>query len=181
MRTDDDDNPGTGFDEDRFRNVLELLIATTTMPLDVERYIHAGAQFYAWPDGDHVEIGLVFTDAWPALAAKRAEANGWPPSEPPTENEWDEGIMIGRVPVADLERKPQVEAMTDDELQRQREHAGRQLFDVLAVSTEHEDITNVQAFRKMCESAITVYEGTDDQHVADWAREALRVMDERGL
>ena len=31
----------------------------------------------------------------------------------------------------------------------------------------------------MCEAAIKVYDGTEDQHVADWAREALRLLDER--
>jgi hypothetical protein len=31
----------------------------------------------------------------------------------------------------------------------------------------------------MCESAITVYEGTEDECVADWAREALRLLDKR--
>jgi hypothetical protein len=48
------------------------------------------------------------------------------------------------------------------------------------VSTEHKDITKLQAFRQMCEAAITVYDGTEDQHVADWAREALRLLDELG-
>jgi aromatic ring hydroxylase len=33
----------------------------------------------------------------------------------------------------------------------------------LAVSTEHEDITKVEAFREMCEAAIKVYDGTEDQ------------------
>jgi hypothetical protein len=32
----------------------------------------------------------------------------------------------------------------------------------------------------MCEATIEVYDGID-QHVADWAREALRIMDERKL
>lgn len=31
----------------------------------------------------------------------------------------------------------------------------------------------------MCEAAITVYDGTEDQYVADWAREVLRLLDER--
>jgi hypothetical protein len=31
----------------------------------------------------------------------------------------------------------------------------------------------------MCEAAIKVYDGTKDQYVADWAREALRLLDER--
>ena len=31
----------------------------------------------------------------------------------------------------------------------------------------------------MCEAAIMVYDGTEDQYVADWAREALRLLDER--
>jgi hypothetical protein len=54
-------------------------------------------------------------------------------------------------------------------------------LDRLAVNTEHEDITTIQAYRKMCEAAITVYDGTDDQYVADWCREAIRGLDERGL
>mgnify|MGYP003288296744 CR=1 FL=1 len=47
------------------------------------------------------------------------------------------------------------------------------------MSTEHQDITKVQAFWEMCEAAIEVYDGTEDRYVADWAREALRVLDER--
>jgi hypothetical protein len=68
--------------------------------------------------------------------------------------------------------------LTEDE-RRRREDAVRQLWDRLAVSTEHQDITKVQAFREMCEAAIEVYDGTEDRYVADWAREALRVLDER--
>jgi hypothetical protein len=68
--------------------------------------------------------------------------------------------------------------MTEDE-QRRREEAARQFLDVLFTKTEHKDITKVQAFREMCESAIEVYDGTEDQRVADWAREALRLLDER--
>jgi hypothetical protein len=50
------------------------------------------------------------------------------------------------------------------------------------VNTEHQDITRVQAFREMCEgeATIKVYDRTEDQDVADWAREALRLLDERG-
>jgi aromatic ring hydroxylase len=62
---------------------------------------------------------------------------------------------------------------------RRREHAAREFLDVLFMKTEHQDITKVQAFREMCEAAITVYDGTEDQRVADWAREALRLLDER--
>jgi hypothetical protein len=53
-------------------------------------------------------------------------------------------------------------------------------LDALAVITEHEDVTNIEAFDQMCENAVAVYDGTDHQHVADWAREAIRLMDERG-
>jgi hypothetical protein len=66
--------------------------------------------------------------------------------------------------------------------ENERDHradAARQLWDRLAVGTEHQDITKVEAFREMCEAAIEVYEGTADQYVADWAREALRLLDER--
>jgi hypothetical protein len=61
---------------------------------------------------------------------------------------------------------------------RRREDAARQFLDVLFTTTEHQDITKVEAFRQMCESAITVYDGTEEQSVADWAREALRLLDE---
>jgi hypothetical protein len=63
--------------------------------------------------------------------------------------------------------------MTEDE---RREHAAQQFWDVL---TERRDITYAQAFREMCESAIKVYDGTEDQRVADGAREFLRLLDER--
>ena len=43
----------------------------------------------------------------------------------------------------------------------------------LARATEHEDITIVEALRRMCEAAISVYDGTEDQRVADWARQVL--------
>jgi hypothetical protein len=56
--------------------------------------------------------------------------------------------------------------MTEDE-QRRREHAAEQFWDRLAVTTEHQDITKVQAFRQMCEAAIEVYDGTEQQPVAD--------------
>jgi hypothetical protein len=49
------------------------------------------------------------------------------------------------------------------------------------VSTEHEDITKLQAYRKMLEAAIVVYDGTENRYVADWARDAIRDLDERGL
>jgi hypothetical protein len=68
--------------------------------------------------------------------------------------------------------------MTEDE-RRRREEAARQFWDTLAVTTEHKDVTKVQAFREMCEAAIVVYDGTEDQRVADWAREALRLLNER--
>ena len=63
--------------------------------------------------------------------------------------------------------------------QERREAAARRFFDVLYVTTEHADITRIEAFRQMCESAIKVYDGTSNQYVADWAREALRLVDER--
>jgi hypothetical protein len=31
----------------------------------------------------------------------------------------------------------------------------------------------------MCEAAIEVYDGTENQYVADWAREALRLLHKR--
>jgi len=63
--------------------------------------------------------------------------------------------------------------------QSPQEHALRQLWDRLAVTTEHQDVTRVQAFREMLEATISVYDGAEDQYVADWAREALRLLDER--
>ena len=69
-----------------------------------------------------------------------------------------------------------VGALSDDE---RREAAARRLWDELAVTTEHRDVTRVQAFREMCEATVRVYDGTPDQHYADWAREALRLLDER--
>ncbi|HMI99243.1 MAG TPA: hypothetical protein VK488_05365 [Gaiellaceae bacterium] len=68
--------------------------------------------------------------------------------------------------------------MTENDRLR-REAAARQFVDVLALKTEHQDITKVQAFREICEAAITVYDGTEDQSIADWARDALRLLDER--
>jgi hypothetical protein len=75
-------------------------------------------------------------------------------------------------------RERRAETVNDDE-QRGREDAAGQLWDALALSTEHHDITRVQAFRKMCEATVKVYDGTSDQRFAEWAREALRLLDER--
>ncbi len=71
------------------------------------------------------------------------------------------------------------ERSPEDE-QRRRE-AARQFLDVMAITTERQGLTNTGALREMCESAIKVYEGTEEQPVADWARECLRLMDEQGL
>ena len=62
---------------------------------------------------------------------------------------------------------------------RKREEALRQFLDRIALDTELQDITKAEAVREICESAIAVYDGTEDQYVADWAREALRLLDER--
>jgi hypothetical protein len=71
--------------------------------------------------------------------------------------------------------------MNEENERRRREDAARQFLDVLFMTTEHRDVTKIQAFREMCEAAITVYDGTEDQRVADWAREARRGLDEREL
>jgi hypothetical protein len=70
-----------------------------------------------------------------------------------------------------------VDGMAEND-RRRREDAARKLWDELAVNTEHRDITKVQAFREMCEATVKVYDGTEDQRVADWARDALRLLDE---
>ena len=48
------------------------------------------------------------------------------------------------------------------------------------MTTEHKDVTRAEALREMCEATIEVYDGTPDQAVANWAREVLRLLDERG-
>ena len=53
------------------------------------------------------------------------------------------------------------------------------VFGVWFTTTEHQDTMTVEAFRQMCEPVIAVYDGTEDQRVADWARDALRLLDER--
>lgn len=49
------------------------------------------------------------------------------------------------------------------------------------MSTEHRDIAKVHAFREMCEAAVKVYDGTEEQYVADWAREAPQLLDEHDM
>jgi DNA-binding response OmpR family regulator len=53
------------------------------------------------------------------------------------------------------------------------------ILNVLAPPAVRRDVRKKKAFRQMCESAITVYDGTEDKCVADWAREALRLLDKR--
>jgi two-component system, OmpR family, phosphate regulon response regulator PhoB len=53
------------------------------------------------------------------------------------------------------------------------------ILNVLASPAVRRDVRKLEAFRRMCESAITAYEGTEDECVADWAREALRLLDKR--
>ncbi len=53
------------------------------------------------------------------------------------------------------------------------------ILNVLAPPAGRRDVRKLKACRQMCESAITVYDGTEDQCVADWAREALRLLGAR--
>lgn len=69
--------------------------------------------------------------------------------------------------------------MSAEDDERRREAAARRFVDELALTTEHRLVTRVQAFREMCEATVRVYDGTVDQQYADWAREALRLLDER--
>jgi hypothetical protein len=62
-----------------------------------------------------------------------------------------------------------------------REEGLRAFLDQMALATEHRDITNAQAVREICESAIAVYDGTENQYVADWACDVIRGLDERGI
>jgi hypothetical protein len=54
-----------------------------------------------------------------------------------------------------------------------------QFLDQVALHTEHHDVTRIEALTDMCQAAIAVYDGTDEQYVADWAREALRLLYDR--
>jgi DNA-binding response OmpR family regulator len=53
------------------------------------------------------------------------------------------------------------------------------ILNVLAPPAVRRDVRKIEAFRQMCESAITVYDGTEDECVAHWAREALWLVDKR--
>jgi DNA-binding response OmpR family regulator len=53
------------------------------------------------------------------------------------------------------------------------------ILNVLAPPAVRRSVRKRRAFRQMCESAIAVYDGTEDECVADWAREALRLLDKR--
>jgi DNA-binding response OmpR family regulator len=53
------------------------------------------------------------------------------------------------------------------------------ILNVLAPHTMRRDPRRIEAFRQMCASAIVVYSGTEEQSVAEWAGEALRLLDER--
>lgn len=37
----------------------------------------------------------------------------------------------------------------------------------------------LESFRETCEALVATYDGTDEQHYADWAREAIRLIDEQ--
>ena len=45
----------------------------------------------------------------------------------------------------------------------------KQFLDQVALHTEHHDATRIEALMDMCRAAIAVYDGTEDQAVADWA------------
>ena len=55
----------------------------------------------------------------------------------------------------------------------------KQFLDQVALHAEHHDVTRIEALMDMCRAAIAVYDGTEDQAVADWAREALRLLHDR--
>ncbi len=55
----------------------------------------------------------------------------------------------------------------------------KQFLDQVALHTEHHDVTRIEALMDMCRAAVADYDGTDAQEVADWAREALRLLYDR--
>ena len=55
----------------------------------------------------------------------------------------------------------------------------KRFLDQVALHAEHHDVTRIEALMDMCRAAIAVYDGTEDQAVADWAREALRLLHDR--
>ena len=94
------------FDEDRFRNLIELGIADHPDPR-IGRFLRAGAQFVTYPlEGERVRIMLEFTEAAPALAALRAEVSGQEP-EPIQDEDRDERIDVIIAPLGVLRRPPQ--------------------------------------------------------------------------
>jgi DNA-binding response OmpR family regulator len=50
------------------------------------------------------------------------------------------------------------------------------ILNVLAPPAVRLNRRRMTAFRLMCESAITLYDGTEDECLADWARDALRLV-----
>jgi hypothetical protein len=99
-------------------------------------------------------------------------------SGPATQLEHEAGRVLRSRPgeaVFDAQPPEIPDAITGDPTE-----AARQFWDAMALTTEHADIDRVEAFRRMCEAAIKAYDGTEDQRIADWAREALRLLDESG-
>ena len=46
----------------------------------------------------------------------------------------------------------------------------KKFLDQVALNTEHHDVTRIEALMDMRRAAIAVYDGTDEQEIADWAR-----------
>jgi DNA-binding response OmpR family regulator len=53
------------------------------------------------------------------------------------------------------------------------------ILNLLAPPNVRRDPRRIEAFRQMCASAIVVYSGTEEESIADWAGEALRLLGER--
>ena len=110
---DDDGEPldQSMFDEERFRNLIELgLVNLNHSDRErADRFLRAGTAFVARSVGDDVEIALKFTRETAKLAAV------WGPEPEPVRDE-DRGqtVPIFSAPLKALPRPPQVERQPGD-------------------------------------------------------------------
>ena len=114
---DDDGEPldQSMFDEERFRNLIELgLVNLNHFDRErADRFLRAGAAFVARSVGNDVEIALEFTGDTARLAAARAAVWGAEP-EPVRDEDRGQAVPIFTAPLKALRGPPRVERQPGD-------------------------------------------------------------------
>jgi hypothetical protein len=102
----DYDLPLSMFDPERVRNLIALGIERHPERERVDRFLRAGAGFFAKHDNGELQFALMFTDDAPGYAAMRAEVWGGKP-EPIQDADRNEILNLIRVPASVVGQPPQ--------------------------------------------------------------------------